>query len=152
MNRREFLGLFMLAALAGACGRRGEPEPPNIRYGRDVCAECGMVIGDERFAAAASAAGGEPVLFDDIGCLAIYRQKRRPDWAAVWVHDYETRGWVRAESARFLLSSRIRSPMGWGLAAFGDEARARIRQGEVGGELLTWSELENRTLTPPRHG
>ncbi len=152
MNRREFLGLLALAALAGACAHRTEPEPPDIRYGRDVCAECGMIIGDDRFAAAASVAGADPLLFDDIGCLLVYRQKRRPAWAAVWVHDYESRSWVRAEGAWFLLSPQVRSPMGWGLAAFADSTRARARQADLGGEVLTWAELETRNLTPPRHG
>jgi copper chaperone NosL len=152
VNRREFLSLLALAVLTGACTPRAAPGPPNIRYGRDVCAECGMVISDGRFAAAASAAGDAPVLFDDIGCLVTYRQKRRPGWTAVWVHDYETCNWLRAETAWFLLSSEVRSPMGWGLAAFGDRGRARARQADLGGEVLSWAELETRPLTPPRRG
>ncbi len=151
MNRRQFLGLLALAALTGACARRAEPEPPNIRYGRDTCAECGMVISEDRFAAAA-VADADPLLFDDIGCLLLYRQKHRPAWAAIWVHDYETRSWLGAESAWFLLSPQVRSPMGWGLAAFGDRTRAQARQADFGGEVLTWSELTSRPLTPPRRG
>ena len=47
--------VMVLAALALAgCSPRqaGEPQPPEIVYGRDVCDRCGMIMDEPRFAAA----------------------------------------------------------------------------------------------------
>jgi copper chaperone NosL len=108
-----------------------------------------MIISDPRFAAAAVTADGTVTLFDDIGDLLAYRKENRPSWVAIWVHDYETQEWLRAEDAWYLLAPGIRSPMGWGLAAFATEEAASARQAELGGELLRWNELSTRDLPHP---
>mgnify|MGYP005852889093 CR=1 FL=1 len=142
--------LLLLAVLLIGCGQEsGRLEPPEIRYGRDTCAQCGMIISDPRFAAAAATADGTVTLFDDIGDLLAYRKANQPAWAAIWVHDYDTQEWLRAEDAWYLLGPGVRSPMGWGIAAFASEEAARARQGELGGELLRWEELLARELTHP---
>ena len=142
--------LVLLAVFLIGCGRPdGRLEPPEIRYGRDVCAQCGMIVSDPRFAAAAATADGTMSIFDDIGDLLAYRKANQPDWAAIWVHDYDTQEWLRAEDAWYLLSPGIHSPMGWGIAAFASEDAARARQGELGGELLRWEELLARELPYP---
>ena len=41
--------LFLLAACAQGAT---ELNPPEIRYGEDVCADCNMIISDPRFASA----------------------------------------------------------------------------------------------------
>ena len=129
--------------LAGCAGQSAETQPPTIRYGRDV-SEHGMIISDPRFAAAALPERGDAILFDDIGELLKYLQAHPANYRAHYVNDYTTKRWLRAEDARYLLSARINSPMGWGLAACGDDAAARQLQGERGGELLTWAELRSR--------
>jgi copper chaperone NosL len=141
------LGILLLLA---SCGQEsGQLEPPEIRYGRDTCAQCGMIISDPRFAAAAATGDGSVSIFDDIGDLLAYRKENRPDWIMIWVHDYNTQEWLRAEDAWYLLSPAIHSPMGWGIAAFASEEAARTRQAELGGELLRWEELLARELTLP---
>lgn len=149
MRRRAFL-VLLTAGTVVACRRRGALEPPEIRYGRDVCAECGMIISDPRFAAAAATADGETLIFDDIGDLLSYRAKHSPQWVAIWVHDYENEQWIRAEEAWYVASAAVRTPMDWGLAAFASEEAARRRQGEWGGQVVRWEELVARPLEHPR--
>ena len=100
-----------------------------------------MIISDSRFAAAALPERGEAILFDDIGELLKYRQDHPQNYRALYVNDYIEKAWLRAEDARYLESPQLRSPMGWGLAAFVDEAAARRVQGEFGGAILTWADL-----------
>jgi len=147
---RSIVALVGLLSLIPSClPGQGQLQPPEIRYGRDTCAYCGMIISDPRFAAAAAAADGTMTLFDDIGDLLAYRKENQPSWVAIWVHDYETQEWLSAEEAWYLLAPGIRSPMGWGLAAFTTEAAARARQAQLGGELLRWAELSTRELPHP---
>ncbi|MCX2728195.1 nitrous oxide reductase accessory protein NosL [Thermomicrobium sp. 4228-Ro] len=150
MTRRAFLALALAHLAAAACRKRGELTPPDIRYGRDTCAECGMIISDPRFAAAAAAAKGDAVLFDDIGCLLRYREKQPPQWVAVWVHDYETEAWLNAERAWYLVSPALRSPMGYGIAAFSSVDAARSREAALNGALLSWNDLSQHPIERPR--
>ena len=150
MTRRSVLALLLASLPALACRQQGAPTPPPIRYGRDVCADCGMIVSDPRFAAAAAPANGDPVVFDDIGCLLRYQEKRQPQWVAVWVHDYETEAWLEAQAAQYLVSPAIRSPMGYGIAAFSSPDAARARQTTLGGELLDWNALSARPIERPR--
>ncbi len=151
MRRRQLLLTFLVTLPLAACQRKRELSPPQIRYGRDTCAECGMILSDSRFAAAAATANGETYLFDDIGCLLIYRQKHQPAWAAHWVHDLDTQSWLPAESAWYLVSTNVRSPMGYGIAAFANQNAAQQRQTELGGDLLPWEQLLARPPQRPRH-
>lgn len=150
MTRRQLLALTLATLPLVACRRERTLTPPEIRYGRDSCAECGMIVSEARFAAAATTADGETLVFDDIGCLLRYRQKQAPQWAAVWVHDYQGEEWLRAEDAWYLVSTAVRSPMGWGIASFAQEDAARARQAELGGEVIRWETLLARPLERPR--
>ncbi|MFN3337257.1 MAG: nitrous oxide reductase accessory protein NosL [Thermomicrobium sp.] len=150
MTRRQLLVALLVTIPLAACQRQRELSPPQVRYGRDTCAECGMILSDARFAAAAATADGETVLFDDIGCLLIYRQKQSPSWAAIWVHDLDTQSWLQAENAWYLVSQGIRSPMGYGIAAFASQDAAQRRQTELGGDLFHWNELLARPPARPR--
>ena len=42
---------------AAACAAEGDPRPPEIAYGHDMCELCGMIISDPRFAAAMISGG-----------------------------------------------------------------------------------------------
>ena len=128
--RRHFLTLtggLLLAPLAG-CGRQGHwPEGmAEIKWDRDTCVRCSMVISDRRFAA--EMRGGEKntvFKFDDISCLEQFRAQR-PDQkvAAVFVKEYETKDWLRLEGA-VIVETGVSTPMGSGKVAFRDSTRAR---------------------------
>lgn len=149
MNRSLLAVLATLALLfalgAAGCGS-GSPEakPPEIRYGQDVCDHCGMLISDERFAAGYVTAGGETRRFDDIGDLLAYDAERDEDVAAYWVHDYDSRAWVRAEDAWFLSAAGVTTPMASGLVAFAERSRADGLAASDGGDVMPWEELLTR--------
>ncbi|MDR3054644.1 MAG: nitrous oxide reductase accessory protein NosL [Zoogloeaceae bacterium] len=105
--RRTFLaraavgGLWLtpLLTLLTAC-RQSQQWPPGmveIHWDRDVCARCGMVISDRRFAAQINADDGHVGKFDDIGCLLCWLR----DQAATqpWTRAGVTRFWVAAQDS-----------------------------------------------------
>ncbi len=139
-----------LAAVLGAiaaCQRAELAGPPELRLGRDQCIECGMIINEDRFSSAALIeAGGrrEHCLFDDVGCMLDYQRERADiPFIEVFAHDADTRAWLAAQDAIFLLtdSSAILTPMGSGIAAYSGRAAAEAAQKEFGGRMLSYSEL-----------
>lgn len=135
-----------LALAGGACGKPADPlAPPAIVYGEDVCDECGMILSDERFAAATvvdGAAGPEPRRFDDIGDMFSYHRGHGDLVVRRWyVHDLDSLAWLDAETAHFVRGEGIRSPMGSGLAAFATAERAAAYAAEVGGAVVPFDEL-----------
>lgn len=148
MKRPERTTLAMLAVvalIAAGCSRRSPVAPPNIHYGLDTCADCGMVISDPHFAAALlwRAAPTEPArtaVFDDIGCLLDWRRHHpEAELVAAWVKDVQTMDWLNAPAAHYLEDQRLSTPMGWGVVA-GAEASAFAAL-PVRGPVLTWPQL-----------
>jgi copper chaperone NosL len=87
MDRRRFiaagLSLTPLAAALSACGSSGAwPEGmAEIKWDRDTCVRCSMVISDRRFAA--ELRGGEKntvFKFDDIGCAVFWMRDKAKDF------------------------------------------------------------------------
>jgi len=140
IRRRTFLrfaagGAF--AAALGACGKQDSwPEGMvEIKWDRDTCVRCNMVISDPRFAA--QLRGGDKntaFKFDDIGCLVFWLRGKAAQhaWMAepatrMWVADStDMRGatWLDAHRAHYL-GGRL-SPMGYNFAAVRDAASGSL--------------------------
>ena len=123
LSRRQFLlcasGAAAGALLAACAPRNAEPQPPEIAYGFDACESCGMLISEPRFACALLLEDGRYYKFDDLGDMVMYQLDRPNLKIAAWfVHDYYSEAWMRAETAFYVASDTIASPMGHGLAAF----------------------------------
>ena len=128
---RHTAQVLLVAALAIAgCGNREEAVgPPQVRYGQTDCAQCGMSVADDRYAAAlvVRTAEGEQqsVVFDDIGCMIGY-EREHPGVTVLgrYVKDFRTRAWVPAERAAYAQDPTIHSPMGFGLLAAASREQA----------------------------
>ena len=116
--------------LLAACGDGGdwaEGMTP-IKWDRDACQRCKMVISDPRFAVEIKGGPKETVFkFDDMGCAATWRVEKiaQYPWMAeagtrFWVADYNGKGvkWLNALSAHF--QGGRTSPMGYNYAAYGE--------------------------------
>jgi nitrous oxide reductase accessory protein NosL len=134
MDRRRFiaaaahgLALTPLAAALSACGKSGAwPEGmAEIKWDRDTCVRCSMVISDRRFAA--EMRGGEKntvFKFDDIGCAAFWMRDKQKDYpwltdaaSRIWVADVSSTGdkWLDARKAHY--AGGKMSPMGYNYGA-----------------------------------
>lgn len=121
MNRN--IAIAVLVLIVAGCDRRPEAiAPPAVRFGQTDCAQCGMSVADERYAAALVVrnADGEQVgqAFDDIGCMVEYeRDHHDVTVLARYVKDFQTHQWVAAERAAYVHDAAIASPMGFGVLA-----------------------------------
>ncbi len=139
-----------LAALATVfatigCDRAPPDGPPTLRLGRDLCAECGMSIVEDRCSAALLVerdGGRAHLLFDDIGCLLDHeRHGSAGTIVGRFVHDHDDGRWIEAGIAHYLMSESIRTPMDSWLVAFAAPERARAAHERHGGVRLSWPEL-----------
>jgi len=128
-----------------ACSPRG---PKDIRYGEELCDYCHMTITDPAFAAQLVTSTGKVHVFDDIGDLASFTTEGRVPtdeiygiWVNLFLHPAER---IPVDDAVFLQSDRLRSPMSSGLAAFRSGVTADSLRGEIGGQILMWSDVLRR--------
>jgi copper chaperone NosL len=93
-----------------------------------------MLVSELAFAAAVREEGGEAQVYDDIICLL--EDRTLPGGEHIWVHDFETLEWIDADTAVFVRSDAVSTPMGGGIVAFSDR-RAAVRFADSsGGEVL----------------
>jgi len=135
--------LFTFAFLLGACAQQsGEPQPPNIAYGRDMCDACGMIISEAKFAAATVMTDGKTLKFDDAGEMFTYHAKHPELQVRVWfVHDYNTQNWINGQSAFYVVAKDIKSPMGTGVAAFADKSAAETFAAKFNVKIMSFDEI-----------
>ncbi|MFO8149767.1 MAG: nitrous oxide reductase accessory protein NosL [Trueperaceae bacterium] len=145
-----FTGLLVVGGRAAA--QTTDPEPRGVAIGDDRCPACGMAVVDARFAAQARTEGGRTLVYDAIECLADHLNGHAgpvPVVSAAWLADrvastQAASVWWPAEVATLLHHPRLRTPMGGGLAAFGDEPEALAfaeAQRLAEPSVLTWDEV-----------
>ncbi len=155
-----FLGLLLPLVLvlivSGCGGPKVTPESrPEIRYGEDVCVQCGMIISDERFAAGLVVETGpssyEHRIFDDIGGMFAYAAELKDSQPIVryFVHDYTSLAWIDAQTASFVSSQAILTPMGFGLSAFADPTAAQTMAEVWGGQVLSFDDVQKAGVSMP---
>lgn len=142
------LAALMIVAAASGCAEKPLTGPPEIRLGREECAECGMLISEERCSSALLVERGgrrEHEMYDDIGCMLDSELERGPERRILerYVHDYESKQWIAADAAVFLLGDpdALATPMGSGIIAFSGRQIAESVRGSHGGTLLGYAEL-----------
>ena len=147
MNRVVQVSAVLLAVIllltVTACGRaaNSEPTPPTTHYGEDICEFCGMIISEERHAAAYVADDGHGHVFDDIGDMVQLHLQEQGDVVAFFVHDYQDGAWIRAETAHYVRSDEVTTPMFSGLAAFVSSEQAEALADELQGQVLSFDEV-----------
>lgn len=131
IHRRKFIGRLAaagftfspLVATLSACSHNSWPEGmAEIKWDRDTCTRCKMVISDRRFAAEVRhGPKGEMFKFDDIGCVLFWLKDQ--SWegdAHIWVADAGSRSdnvaWLDARKAHYFGGKN--SPMGYNYAAY----------------------------------
>ena len=124
MNRFTLLtSIVIVIVIAAGCQQKSsEVAPPNIQYGQTPCEGCGMIVSDQRFAAALiiETPDGErrPAAFDDIGCMLDYEREHHDGKVlGRFVKDVTTAQWIAADKATFARGKSIASPMASGIAA-----------------------------------
>lgn len=131
---------FFLLALFFLVGCSAGPRP--IRYGEDECAHCRMRIMDPRFGAEAVTAKGRQMPMDSAECLVEWLAESNEAMRSLWVTDYAGKQLISAETALYLQSEHLPSPMGGGISAYATRAAAEQALQEYPGRVLDWTELK----------
>lgn len=121
--------------------------PKEIKYGEDHCVHCDMTVVDKTHAAQYVTKKGKAYMFDAVECLVmkINQEKNEDELAFILVADYANPGnLVDAKTASYLISKKIKSPMGANLSAFKSEEDSQKLQKEHGGTLFTWESLKSK--------
>lgn len=134
--------VVLMAIMLTACGA---PEVEAIRPGKDTCHYCKMNISDMRFACSALSDKGRTYKFDDLFCLNSFRAESEDQNRTIqsfYVHEYSgNQELIPAESAFFIFSEELMSPMGGNLAAFASEDSARYYADQFTTSVFPWNDI-----------
>ncbi len=154
-ERREFIArlgvggflLTPLASLLSGCRKGNWPEGmAEIKWDRNTCVRCNMVISDRRFAAEMRGGPTQTVfMFDDIGCLLFWMRDKAEKYpwmndpaTQMWVADSDSKNrdemrWLDPRQARYVSKT---SPMGYNFGA--------VASAQAGS--IDFNEMSQRTL------
>ena len=143
---RLFLTLSLLLFIAEGAYAAEKVKPT-------VCKQCNMNIEEaNRKSAVYVMQGIEASGFDDMGCAVVWRngecamRQSAFDENAV-AHDYLSVETVPVEKALYVVSSDIKTPMGYGIAAFKNKEQAvKFASGHGNSKVITFSELISQKL------
>jgi copper chaperone NosL len=140
---KSILGISILTLLlVTSC----KVEPEKINYGEDGCHFCKMTIVDNQHASQLVTAKGKVYKYDAIECLINDLKKRdSTEVGMLLVNDYSNPGeLISAESATFIISEGIPSPMGAFLSGFSTKEAAEKVISENGGTLYNWQTVRRQ--------
>lgn len=140
--------LSLTSVLLIACESKPLVGPPQLRLGRDQCHECGMIISEDRCAAALLIERDgrrEHFMFDDLGCM-LDVERQGLDAARVierFARDHDMRAWIDAANATFLSApvDKVVTPMASGMVAYSARSAAEASQALHGGSIHDYSGL-----------
>ncbi|MBK6875759.1 MAG: nitrous oxide reductase accessory protein NosL [Ignavibacteria bacterium] len=117
-----------------------------IDYGKDQCSHCKMTIVDKKYGAEIVTAKGKAYKFDATECLIGYLTQNNlaeSDLDKVLVTDLsQPEKLIDATTAVFLISPKLRSPMGENISSFSDKKTAEKFREDFGGDIYDWQSLK----------
>lgn len=134
-----FFGFACILLLITSCAI----EQEKINYGKDGCHFCKMTIVDNQHAAELVTTKGKATKYDAIECLINDLKKRdSSEIGLLLISDYSNPGvFINAESATYLISEGVPSPMGAFLSGFSNKEDAVLLQSEKGGTIYDWQSV-----------
>ena len=109
----------------------------------DMCSYCKMAISEKQYAAELIDGEGQVSKFDDIGCLLSFVKKRSINVSAssFFVMDFDERQWIKGDSAYYVRSAELTTPMSGGIIAFRDQSKAQEAAGKYHSKQLRFDDL-----------
>ncbi|MBW9260733.1 MAG: nitrous oxide reductase accessory protein NosL [Candidatus Thiodiazotropha sp. (ex. Lucinisca nassula)] len=119
----RLVGISVSLAMLVACTGDTGSGPKEVKWDRDACERCRMVVSDRYHAAQIryfppDKKRSEVAMFDDIGCATLWLAKQ--PWeddpnTEIWVADHRTGDWIDATKATYVTGNL--TPMEFGLGA-----------------------------------
>lgn len=134
--------LAVLMAIQVGCATQAEP----IEFGKDACHFCKMSIVQKQFAAQCVSKKGKQFKYDGAECMVgeLRKAENESDMGILLVSNYAGGPMLAAANATYLISPKIKSPMGAFLSAFATPEEAAAVRKDNGGELYTWQTLKEK--------
>jgi len=135
--------LFLLG-----CGSEPSTGPTEVKWDRDVCQRCDMILSDRNHAAQVRhlfADGTSNVyLFDDLGCAVLWLEGQIDadiESSEIWVADHRTGDWIDAKTAHYVAGQV--TPMGYGLGGQSDPAQGALTFARAKANILVTEQQVN---------
>ena len=141
---RYLLYLLYIFLLFGGCSDTKEATSgvSPVHWDRDMCKRCKMVVSDRKHSVQVKDPKGRVYMFDDIGCMILWFEERRPAWrdsARIFITDSKFGEWIDAKRAWYDTGNV--TPM-----AFGFAAHKQKKDIDKGKEILSFDEVRERIL------
>lgn len=139
---KNILSVIVLLLLFSCGSKEAQPIKLNI----DNCDFCKMSIADGKYGAEVITQKGRVYKFDDIMCMINYcKENSKIKMGAYFVNDFsQDNNLITAETAFFLSSSDIQSPMHGGIIAFSKENQAKENQVKLNAKIISWSAVMSK--------
>lgn len=139
------MNIFILSLIfIFACGKEISP----LEYGKDQCEHCRMTLTDKKYGAEIITKKGKAIKFDAAECMLNYLKEKKIEVNVVdkyYVINLAEPGVLTdAVTATYLISEKLKSPMGENISSFADRNEADIYLKDFGGEMYNWDQLRNR--------
>lgn len=119
-------------------------EPKEINFGQDACYYCKMTIVDKPFASEIVNSKGKVYMYDAIECMIKNLKDEKLTAKMYLVYDFKNPNqFINAKESYYVISDKIKSPMGENLAAFNSKSSAQNFIENNGGKLYNWEEIKN---------
>ena len=133
-----FVGITFLA-----CDKKVATGVSEVHWDRDMCSRCVMVVSDRKNTVQIKNPDtGKTYMFDDIGCMALWFEDERIEWAdraIIWITDTDSGEFINARTA-FYNTNNV-TPMAYGFSAH--KSKEAIKKGE---EIISYNEVINRVI------
>jgi nitrous oxide reductase accessory protein NosL len=117
-----FLFVIMISVFIIACSEEKQTGVIGVKWDRDACERCQMMLSEHHFAAQIRVFPKEKrskvYKFDDMGCAVLWLAKQsyqNDPKTEIWVNHYQTNEWLNAKNSWFIKQQS--SPMNYGLGA-----------------------------------
>ncbi len=135
--------VFLLIFTLTSC----EVIPKKIAYGQNHCAFCDMTVVDKTHASEYVTKKGKSYIFDSVECMIqkLNKDNNEKNLTFILVSDFSDPGnLIKAQTATYLIGSKIKSPMGANLSAFSNKQKTVVAQQEFGGEIYNWNQIKSK--------
>jgi nitrous oxide reductase accessory protein NosL len=90
------------------------------------CDECGMPLDqNSKFLSIVITQDTRKLYFCDIGDMISHFRSTKDAIRSVFVRDYMTGEWIDGKNAFYSMNKTLKTPMGWGIAAFSKESDSK---------------------------
>ena len=146
-SRWEKLFLILLTTFfLVACGDEKQTGVVDVRWDRDSCERCQMILSERNFSAQVrvfpEGKRSKVYKFDDMGCAVLWLNNERLNTEGlatqgykddpkteIWVNNYKTNEWINAKTAWYVKGQN--TPMNYGLGAQPDKVEGALNYAQA---------------------